>query len=114
MSKEEEWRKVLEEFMEIEKKMKLTKDKKSFEVLKKAAKNLVKKHKDVILGGISRGFLKSSPVGFMADIGSRLAAKSKTAQQLMEPEPLTYEHGGLVKKHKGGLIKKPKLAERGY
>ena len=99
--------------MEIEKKMKLAKDKKSFEVLKKSMKNLVKKHKDVILSGISRGFLKSS-VGFMADIGSRLATKSKTAQQLMEPEPLTYEHGGLVKKHKGGLIKKPKLAERGY
>ena len=58
MSKEEA-RKVLEEFMEIEKKMELAKDKKSFEVLKKTAKNL-------------------------------------------------------VKKHKGGLIKKPKLAKRGY
>ena len=96
MSKEEEWRKVLEKFMEIEKKMKLAKDKKSFEVLKKSMKNLVKKHKNVILSGISRGFLKSSPVGLLADISSKLATKSEAAKQLMEPKPLTYKHGGLV------------------
>ena len=96
MSKEEEWRKVLEKFMEIEKKMKLAKDKKSFEVLKKSMKNLVKKHKNVILSGISRGFLKSSPVGLLADISSKLATKSEAVKQLMEPEPLTYKRGGLV------------------
>ena len=57
---------------------------------------------------------KASPLGLLADVGSRVAMKSKAVKDLISPEPLTYKRGGVVKKFKGGLMKKPKAAKRGY
>ena len=58
--------------------------------------------------------IKMSPLGLIADIGSRVAMKSKAVKDLISPEPLTYKHGGAVTRFKGGLMKKPKAAKRGY
>ena len=58
--------------------------------------------------------IKISPLGLIADIGSRIGMKSKAVKDLISPEPLTYKHGGAVKRYKGGLMVKPKAAKRGY
>tara|TARA_Y100000296_G_scaffold75187_1_gene94566 strand:- start:175 stop:510 length:336 start_codon:yes stop_codon:yes gene_type:complete len=58
--------------------------------------------------------IKISPLGLIADLGSRIGMKSKAVKDLISPEPLTYKRGGAVKRHKGGLMKKPKRAKRGY
>ena len=63
---------------------------------------------------VAKKGIKMSPLGLIADIGSRVAMKSKAVKDLISPEPLTYKHGGAVKRFKGGLMKKPKAAKRGY
>ena len=63
---------------------------------------------------VAKKGIKMSPLGLIADIGSRVAMKSKAVKDLISPEPLTYKHGGAVKRFKGGLMVKPKAAKRGY
>ena len=63
---------------------------------------------------VAKKGIKMSPLGLIADIGSRVAMKSKAVKDLISPEPLTYKHGGVVKRFKGGLMVKPKAAKRGY
>ena len=63
---------------------------------------------------VAKKGIKMSPMGLIADIGSRVAMKSKAVKDLISPEPLTYKRGGIVKKFKGGLMVKPKRAKGGY
>ena len=63
---------------------------------------------------VAKKGIKMSPLGLIADIGSRVAMKSKAVKDLISPEPLTYKRGGVVKKFKGGLMVKPKRAKGGY
>ena len=63
---------------------------------------------------VAKKGIKMSPLGLIADIGSRVAMKSKAVKDLISPEPKTYKRGGIVKKFKGGLMVKPKAAKRGY
>ena len=86
------WRKIIKEWIEEEKSRKI----------KKIAKKVVKHS------------TKITPLGLIADIGSKIGMKSKAVKDLISPEPLTYKHGGAVKRFKGGLMKKPKRAKRGY
>ena len=63
---------------------------------------------------VAKKGIKMSPLGLIADIGSRVAMKSKAVKDLISPEPLTYKRGGVVIKFKGGLMVKPKRAKGGY
>ena len=63
---------------------------------------------------VAKHGMKASPLGLIADIGSRIGMKNKAVKDLISPEPLTYKHGGAVKRYKGGLMVAPKRAKRGY
>ena len=49
-----------------------------------------------IVKNIGKRGLKMSPAGLLADIGSRIGMKNEAVQDLINPKPLTYKHGGLV------------------
>ena len=63
------------------------------------AKRLVKNYSDDLLKiakSLGMSGLKMSPAGLLADIGSRIGMKNEAVQDLINPKPLTYKHGGLV------------------
>ena len=69
-----------------------------------------KKILETAKSSIKKG-IKVSPLGLIAGIGSKIGMKNKAVKDLINPEPLTYKHGGIInsksiakKYFKGGMV----------
>ena len=70
-------------------------DREAIKVLKELGQHIKPVAKE-IGKKIGKSGLKITPLGLIADIGSRIGMKSKAVQDLINPEPLTYKRGGIV------------------